>query len=258
MVVGVHNTDMNTLHLFAGAGGGIIADMMLGHTPVGAVEIDDYCFKVLEQRQKDGWLPKFPIFRDVREFDGAEISECVDCVCGGFPCQDISCAGKGGASAERDLVSFTNLSGYVATYDHPTSSWKTVRSSSPEVSIPFCGKFPKWGTMRNGVVYQRPRLGRGIEGNAGGACAKNRIMFPTPSTMGLRGGAHASDALWRMMRQTLITEEELIAMGGNRPGKQNTQDGGKLNPDWVEWLMGWPIGWTALKPLETVKSPLAP
>ena len=29
--------------------------------------------------------------------------------------------------------------------------------------------------------------------------------------------------------------------------------GGKLNPDWVEWLMGWPIGWTDLKPLEMDK-----
>jgi hypothetical protein len=29
--------------------------------------------------------------------------------------------------------------------------------------------------------------------------------------------------------------------------------GGQLNPDWVEWLMGWPIGWTALKPLETAR-----
>lgn len=28
-------------------------------------------------------------------------------------------------------------------------------------------------------------------------------------------------------------------------------DGGQLNPNWVEWLMGWPIGWTDLKPLET-------
>jgi hypothetical protein len=28
---------------------------------------------------------------------------------------------------------------------------------------------------------------------------------------------------------------------------------GLLNPDWVEWLMGWPIGWTNLKPLETDK-----
>src|SRR5690606_24677965 len=30
--------------------------------------------------------------------------------------------------------------------------------------------------------------------------------------------------------------------------------GGSLNPTWVEWLMGWPLGWTDLKPLETDKS----
>jgi hypothetical protein len=29
--------------------------------------------------------------------------------------------------------------------------------------------------------------------------------------------------------------------------------GGKLNPTWVEWLMGWPLGWTDLKPLEMDK-----
>jgi hypothetical protein len=29
--------------------------------------------------------------------------------------------------------------------------------------------------------------------------------------------------------------------------------GGQLNPTWVEWLMGWPIGWTDLKPLEMDK-----
>ncbi|MFW6024054.1 MAG: hypothetical protein ACOC8P_00365 [Dichotomicrobium sp.] len=33
-----------------------------------------------------------------------------------------------------------------------------------------------------------------------------------------------------------------------------TQTGGQLNPTWVEWLMGWPLGWTALKPLATGKS----
>jgi hypothetical protein len=30
-------------------------------------------------------------------------------------------------------------------------------------------------------------------------------------------------------------------------------DGGQLNPEWVEWLMGWPIGHTALEPLEMVR-----
>lgn len=29
--------------------------------------------------------------------------------------------------------------------------------------------------------------------------------------------------------------------------------GGHLNPDWVEWLMGWPIGWTASEPSEMAK-----
>jgi hypothetical protein len=33
----------------------------------------------------------------------------------------------------------------------------------------------------------------------------------------------------------------------------NDQVGGQLNPDWVEWLMGWPVGWTDLQPLETDK-----
>jgi DNA (cytosine-5)-methyltransferase 1 len=34
--------------------------------------------------------------------------------------------------------------------------------------------------------------------------------------------------------------------------------GGKLNPMWVEWLMGWPLGWTDLKPLEMDKFPSVP
>lgn len=59
-----------TLHLFAGAGGGILADLLLGHQPVCAVEIDQYCQQVLVQRQKDGHLPWFPIFPDVCTFDG--------------------------------------------------------------------------------------------------------------------------------------------------------------------------------------------
>ena len=41
---------------------------------------------------------------------------------------------------------------------------------------------------------------------------------------------------------------------GNRKSPNlGTQAGGKLNPTWVEWLMGWPLGWTDLKPLETDK-----
>lgn len=86
---------MNELHLFAGAGGGILGGMLLGHTCVCAVEIEPYCRKVLLQRQRDGILPKFPIWDDVRTFDGKPWRGKVDIICGGFPCQDISCAGRG-------------------------------------------------------------------------------------------------------------------------------------------------------------------
>ncbi len=93
---------MNELHLFAGAGGGILGGMLLGHRTVCAVEIEPYCRKVLLQRQRDGIMPWFPIWDDVRTFDGKPWAGIVDVVCGGFPCQDISVAGKGaGIDGER-------------------------------------------------------------------------------------------------------------------------------------------------------------
>jgi len=93
---------MNELHLFSGAGGGILGGLLLGHTPVCAVEIEPYCRKVLLQRQRDGILPWFPIWDDVRTFDGSPWRGIADIVCGGFPCQDISSAGHGaGLDGER-------------------------------------------------------------------------------------------------------------------------------------------------------------
>ena len=86
---------MNSLHLFAGIGGGILADKILGHRIVGAVEIEPYCRAVLKQRQEEGLLEPFPLFDDIRTFNGDEITERIDLICGGFPCQDISTAGKG-------------------------------------------------------------------------------------------------------------------------------------------------------------------
>ena len=93
---------MNELALFAGAGGGILAGHLLGWRTVAAVEIEDYPRRVLLQRQADGFLPRFPIWDDIRTFDGKPWRGKVDVVTGGFPCQDISAAGKGvGLDGER-------------------------------------------------------------------------------------------------------------------------------------------------------------
>jgi DNA (cytosine-5)-methyltransferase 1 len=86
---------MRTMHLFAGHGGGLLADLILGHTPIVAVEWDGYACKVLRQRASDGWFPGLQVWEgDVRLFDPSEYAGSLDCIHAGFPCQDISSAGK--------------------------------------------------------------------------------------------------------------------------------------------------------------------
>ena len=93
---------MNELALFAGAGGGILGGHLLGWRTVCAVEREPYAASVLLARQNDGLLPPFPVWDDVRTFDGRPWRGIVDVVSGGFPCQDISSAGKGaGINGER-------------------------------------------------------------------------------------------------------------------------------------------------------------
>lgn len=93
---------MRELGLFAGAGGGLLASKLLGWSTVCAVEIDTHCQRVLAQRQLDGHLDPFPIWDDVRTFDGLPWRGYVDVISGGFPCQDISSAGgRTGITGER-------------------------------------------------------------------------------------------------------------------------------------------------------------
>jgi DNA (cytosine-5)-methyltransferase 1 len=93
---------LRELALFAGAGGGILGGHLLGWRTICAVEWAAYPAAVLAARQDDGFLPPFPIWSDVQTFDGKPWRGRVDVVSGGFPCQDISAAGKGaGIDGER-------------------------------------------------------------------------------------------------------------------------------------------------------------
>ncbi len=89
------NAGLRELALFAGAGGGILGGKLLGWRTVCAVEWDAYAASVLVSRQNDNCLEAFPVWDDVQTFDGKPWRGLVDVVSGGFPCTDISCAGKG-------------------------------------------------------------------------------------------------------------------------------------------------------------------
>jgi DNA (cytosine-5)-methyltransferase 1 len=89
---------VNELSLFTGAGGGVLGTHLLGWTPIGYVEWDDYCQRVIAARVRDGFLPAAPIFGDVREFAQSGAADqyrgFADVVTAGFPCQPFSVAGK--------------------------------------------------------------------------------------------------------------------------------------------------------------------
>jgi len=98
----VNKSSLNELALFAGAGGGILGGKLLGWQTVCAVEWEPYPASVLCARQNDAILTPFPIWDDIQTFDGKPWRGIVDVVSGGFPCQDISAAGKGaGIDGER-------------------------------------------------------------------------------------------------------------------------------------------------------------
>ena len=90
--------DLRYGSLFSGIGGIDLGMDMAGFECAWQVEIDDYCRQILDKH----W-PGVPKYKDIYEVKGAEI-EPVDILCGGFPCQPVSVAGKrGGVDDERWL-----------------------------------------------------------------------------------------------------------------------------------------------------------
>lgn len=86
-------------HLFAGIGGGLYADLILGLRSSWAVDSDAYCATVLRARASDGTFPGLEVYEC--DVDSAPALSC-DVLCGGFPCQAFSGATRGRNAAEKN------------------------------------------------------------------------------------------------------------------------------------------------------------
>ncbi len=122
----------------------------------------------------------------------------------------------------------------LAKYDPVTRSLKTAQCLLFEDSTECLQILPKWGMIQNGELYPLKILEPLIEDNEFGYCAEN---FPTPCCFDF----------------TNIQKHRKGTNLKNGIGRHSTSLpqvlGGSVNPNWSEWLMGWPIGWTDLKPL---------
>ena len=144
----------------------------------------------------------------------------------------------------------------LANYDPDSRSWKTSQTSFiPELNK-FAGRWPRSGMMRNGTLYPLPTSVRRTSANASG-------LWPTPTahtaydrnTKYCQGGTPLTVAV--KMWPTPTVSPGRNATSGRKPDSKHHsgttlydiayQEGGKLNPNWVEWLMGYPPGWTDLE-----------
>lgn len=154
--------------------------------------------------------------------------------------------------------------------DLATSSWKTAQHSLLGGWVEFSQTWPRWGLMRNGECWERPTLAHRTNGSASGswptptvcgnynrkgasatsgdglATAVNQRTWPTATATSYKGWSRNHNRAHTDDRLDYTVEREAYQLGQQTPPM-------RLNPDWVEWLMGWPIGHTDLKPLATDK-----
>ena len=88
---------MRALSLFTGIGGLDLAAEACGIETVAMCEIDDFPVQILRKR----W-PNVPVLPDVRKVEGKDYRGTIDVIFGGFPCQDLSQAGRGAGLLDED------------------------------------------------------------------------------------------------------------------------------------------------------------
>jgi len=213
-------------------------------------------------------------------------------------------------------------------YDPAASLWRTHQLSLLWDWEPFSETWPRWGSMRNGVCWERTTQApltyesesgywqtpvaddcvnrkEGKFNSRGEAKLSAQVLWPTPIAGDAKQAANATvknrregsnhhsgttltDAI-RMWPTPLATDGSNggpnqrfgngdlklssavhcwptpTARDYRSPGLESKREermaqraqplteviGGQLNPNWVEWLMGWPVGWTASAPLAT-------
>jgi len=169
---------------------------------------------------------------------------------------------KGQELMERPQECGEKWHGWLAKYDHDTSLWKTPQCSLLEEGLESLATLPKWGMTVSGLLWEQPMLmphtsetecgllptpnSRDWKDTSKSGKRKSPGLgvvahWPTPRTKRMCGGTGS----WDLLNKNTTIEEARLMGAGN---------GGQLNPTWVEWLMGWPLGWTDLRPLATDKS----
>lgn len=172
--------------------------------------------------------------------------------------------------------------GSLGKYDPASRSWKTAQRSFLGDLEESLATWPRSGMTAGGECWELPMLEPIISGTDSGSELQT---WPTPNCIGFRSDGElailarnltdhaeyrqiAHRACNSKLERYWPTPTANDSKNSTLPESQRERDGlagsllrtgeptgGQLNPTFVEWLMGWPLGWTDLKPLGTDKSP---
>jgi len=160
----------------------------------------------------------------------------------GFHVQTSQLLEKGLESRENKVASGQKWQGLLARYSPDLHLLKTAQCSLLEDSTQYSVTLPRWGLMQNGDVFQQPKSEQITKGIESGLSLR---MWPTPTA-----GDHARNTIPPSIGKSRGFDLSMKVLQVEIAEKKT---GGQLCPIFVEYLMGWPLEWTDLKPLEMDK-----
>lgn len=144
----------------------------------------------------------------------------------------------------------------LAKYDREKSLWKTHQCSLFEDLIESQEVFPKSGMTVDGQLWElmmSKHLTKEKEYGLSDIENKNRgcrLKYPTPTAHDGKGRCTPNSLIRKNGTSRTDQLANFVVFGYfNQVRDKTIKTSYQLNPDWTEWLMGWPIGWTSLKPL---------
>ena len=262
---------MKHLSLCSGIGGLDLAAEWAGFETAAQCEIDEYASKVLAKN-----FPGVPNLHDIRTVTNERLAGFgiaaaeITVISAGFPCQPYSLAGKGrGDRDERDLW------GEVARVVGEVRPRWFVGENTPGLfarsnqryfrrvlgdlaALGYSVGWGIWGACDVGAPHKRDRVFiLAYGGNVGGG-QTYRETFPTPTVQDSKNVGYNGSHQFNLHKYIALFPTPTVTWNNNRKGSSPkagdglaTAVGGKLNPMWVEWLMGFPIGWTGCDASET-------
>lgn len=137
-----------------------------------------------------------------------------------------------------------NLNGSFAHFSHGSSSLKTCQHSLFGGLIEFSGVLPRVGMMRNGILYQRDNLALHIN-------ETDYSLWPTPQASDAKRMSFSVEAHKKQQARNKRLGFGCGPAGLNLVAHCQIELGGVPTANFVEWLMGFPMNWTATDASET-------